>query len=377
MVIQTANSGDLSVLPKCTTCWWLVDYSQTRDPTNYKREAHNRFGLIEKDRRTDGWWYWIYNPSGYWKNVSIRTICYHGKWFSVENWGYDVRDKKRHWYWIQVKELSQDDVDKLIPEIRDCKKTKEGNCECYFTTSYNYNKETQMSLSEEARKLNEQIKREKQNLNWIVAGGIIIPILFGLVIGIPVSYHFGMIYAAVATIFAIGISSVVYRHFITGKNSQEKIKQYNDRLDHLEDFIKPFKEEVHNKIMGVDQGSMKLGLRMKFDKSKFDVIPTILAEALSRQNELKTQLKISDEDFEHISSFTNMLMDMAIQSTFMSLKSCMTYKNCKEMCDYIKDFVERLEPITSMYPNRLNEEFNLFDELTKFESSDDSDKDDE
>jgi len=136
MVISTTNNGDLTINPKKTKCWWLIDYSQTKDPNDHNRVAHNSFGLIEKDNRTDGWWYWIYNPSGFWKDVYIRNVCYYGKWFSVENWGYDIRDKKRHWYWIQVKEMTQDDIDKLIPEIKNCKKTKEGNCECYFTDSY-------------------------------------------------------------------------------------------------------------------------------------------------------------------------------------------------------------------------------------------------
>ena len=105
------------------------------------------------------------------------------------------------------------------------------------------------------------------------------------------------------------------------------------------------------------------------DKEKYDVIPVIIAEALKNLSDLKIKLKLSEEDYEYFLDAAHTLIDMSLSSAFHGLTLCLTYNNHKEVCDYIKDFCEKIDPIIGTYDSQLKEDFNL-NEMLGLESED-------
>lgn len=226
-----------------------------------------------------------------------------------------------------------------------------------------------MLLKEEELNLRCKIKQEEKRLKFIVFGSFVIPVLFALVVGLPVAIHFDVLCTMIAIAFSFGISTVCYRHFFVDKKPYEQLERYNKRLDEIREIAKPINELVFDKIMGVDDGAARLAFRLKFDKEKYDVIPVIIAEALKNLSDLKIKLKLSEEDYEYFLDAAHTLIDMSLSSAFHGLTLCLTYNNHKEVCDYIKDFCEKIDPIIGTYDSQLKEDFNL-NEMLGLESED-------
>jgi len=83
---------------------------------------------------------WIRNRSGYIPKMDKERafgyvcVCREGKWYMLENCGYIVvGPHKQKWWAIESRPFTEEESNGGIrPEIINCKKSSEGNAECWF-----------------------------------------------------------------------------------------------------------------------------------------------------------------------------------------------------------------------------------------------------
>lgn len=127
MEIKTKSDTILKVIPSKTKCWWLVNHC-VNNPEDHIHRFPTAKCWYEDDNKIR-----VKIHDLYFKQISIHTICLNNVWYSLENMGSEQDKHSRRIYtYLLVRKISDDEFEKFIPEIKSCKKTKEGNCDCYF-----------------------------------------------------------------------------------------------------------------------------------------------------------------------------------------------------------------------------------------------------